>query len=252
MALLQTGTKTLLAWLRGSCGVRAKSSASEACGLESVLLLDVEVHHVLVVVQERGDVYLSELVDESRYVRNVLVFVAEVDILVIDPTVARVTRDATCPSLILGPPQSIEAAFGVDVIVEGVLPGGREVTERPMATLGPSVLRHLVEHELELLVLLFNLALVEVLDRFSWRTELYQNDGGLLDGDVPVVLELEHVLPDRKTDEFRVPLEELQVARDLDLREVVAEATNGAENIEAAGLRLRLLRAEQVDHHGYH
>lgn len=87
MALLQTSAKALLAWLRGS-RVRAKSSASKACRLESVLLLDVQMHHILVVVQECGDVYLSELVDESRYVRNVLVFVAEVDVLVVDPTVA--------------------------------------------------------------------------------------------------------------------------------------------------------------------
>lgn len=88
MTFLQTSTQALLAWLRGSRDVRTKSATSKACGLESVLLLDVQVHHVLVVVQECGDVYLSELVDQSRYVWDVLVFIAEVDVLVVDPTVA--------------------------------------------------------------------------------------------------------------------------------------------------------------------
>lgn len=78
-----------------------------------------------------------------------------------------------------------------------------------MATLGASVPRHLVEHELELLVLLFDLALVEVLDCLPRSAELYQDNGGLLDGDVPIVLQLEDVLPDGKADEFGVPLEEL-------------------------------------------
>ena len=107
-----------------------------------------------------------------------------------------------------------------------------------MTALSASVPRHLVEHELELLVLFFDLAFVEVLDGFSWGAELDQDNGGLLDGDVPIVLELEYMLPDGKTDELRIPLEELQVPRDLYLREVVAQTTNGTENVEAAGLRL--------------
>ena len=64
-----------------------------------------------------------------------------------------------------------------------------------MASLSASVLRHLVEHHLELLILFLNLALVEVFDGFSRSAELYQHDRGFLDGNVPVILELKDVLP---------------------------------------------------------
>ena len=95
-----------------------------------------------------------------------------------------------------------------------------------MASLSSSIPRHLIEHDLELLILFLNLALVEVLDGLSWSAELYQYDRGLLDGNVPVILELEDVLPNRQADELRVALEEFEIARDFDLRKVVAEATN--------------------------
>ena len=78
------------------------------------------MHHVLVIIQEGGDVYLSELIDEPRNMRNVLVFVAEVDVLVVYAAIAGVTsgHSTGCSVFILGPPESVEAAFGIDVIVE--------------------------------------------------------------------------------------------------------------------------------------
>jgi len=50
----------------------------------------------------------------------VLVFVAEVDVLVVYAAIAGVTsgHSAGCSVFILGPPESVEAAFGIDVIVE--------------------------------------------------------------------------------------------------------------------------------------
>lgn len=80
------------------------------------------MHHVLVIVEESGDVDLAELVDEAWYVRDVLVFVAEVDVLVVNAPVARVaSRQVAGPRLICRPPQTVQASLGVDVIVERVL-----------------------------------------------------------------------------------------------------------------------------------
>lgn len=45
-----------------------------------------------------------------------------------------------------------------------------------MATLTSTILGHLIEHVLEFIVFLFNLALIEVLDRISWSTELDQDN----------------------------------------------------------------------------
>lgn len=87
------------------------------------------MHHILVVIQEGGDVNLSKLVDEARDVRNVLVFVAEVHILVIDAAVARITCNTTSSSLVRRPPEAIQATFRVDVIVERVLPRRGKVAE---------------------------------------------------------------------------------------------------------------------------
>lgn len=95
-----------------------------------------------------------------------------------------------------------------------------------MASLGSSTPGHLVEHDLELLALFLSLAFVEVLDRFSRSAKLDQDDGSLLDSDVPVILQLEDVLPDWQTDELGVAFEELEVPCDFDLRKVVAEAAN--------------------------
>ena len=66
--------------------------------------------------------------------------------------------------------------------------------------------------------------------------KLDQDDGSLLDCDVPIVLQLVDQAPDGQTDEIGVPLEEGQVLVDLDLREVVAQATEGAKYVQAAGL----------------
>ena len=98
--------------------------------------------------------------------------------------------------------------------------------------------RHLVDHVGQLLLLTLLLKRLEVYDCISWGTELNENYRCFFNSDVPIILQLVDQAPDRKANELRVSLQEHQILIDLDLRKVIAQATEATKNVETASFGL--------------
>jgi hypothetical protein len=94
----------------------------------------------------------------------------------------------------------------------------------------------LVQHVAEFVVLLLTFHFVKILDCVPRGTQLNQDNTGFFDCDVPVILQVEYLLPDRKRDELAIFLKELQIFRDLNFAEVIAQAAEAAKYIETTSL----------------
>jgi hypothetical protein len=68
-----------------------------------------------------------------------------------------------------------------------------------------------VQHVSKFVVLLLSFNLVEILDCIPRGTQLDQDNTGFFDCDVPIVLQVEYLLPYRKRNELAIFLKELQV-----------------------------------------
>lgn len=71
----------------------------------------------MIVIEEYRDVNLAEFIDQSWYVWNCFIFVAEVHFLVVDAPVAQITAAILVQALL----EAVEASFRIYVVVEGVL-----------------------------------------------------------------------------------------------------------------------------------
>ena len=101
-----------------------------------------------------------------------------------------------------------------------------------------------VQHYLQVLLLCF----LEVLHKLSRRRELSEDDSCFSDRHIPVVLQLEDLLPEGHRNELRVASEYSQHrAVRLLASEVVAQTADAPENIEASCLALALLAAQQSE-----
>ena len=83
-------------------------------------------------------------------------------------------------------------------------------------TLLVDVAAHFVIQLYEFLVVTIDLDFVEVLDGLARSAQLYKHNRRLLDRNIPVILQLEHVLPNGVADELAVAHEEVKATRDLD------------------------------------